>query len=121
MWLVTQDLLHHPAARSAVGRLRLSENAISGCKRHWPSLLDGWWYYGPEMVSIFASIRDGRPHGMPAFGSQMTTEQIWQLRNQLNIQRLCLLACDVGIKCEHSHPQHVRYRRNPFANTPQAD
>jgi cytochrome c oxidase cbb3-type subunit 3 len=44
-----------------------------------PSFLDGWWYYGPEMVSIFASIRDGRPHGMPAFHDKMTTEQIWQL------------------------------------------
>ena len=44
-----------------------------------PSFLDGWWYYGPEMVSIFASIRDGRPHGMPAFRDKMTSEQIWQL------------------------------------------
>ena len=39
----------------------------------------GWWYYGPEMVSIFASIRDGRPHCMPAYRRKMTTEQIWQL------------------------------------------
>jgi cytochrome c oxidase cbb3-type subunit 3 len=44
-----------------------------------PAFLDGWWYYGPEMVSIFASIRDGRPHGMPAFRNKMTAEQIWQL------------------------------------------
>jgi cytochrome c oxidase cbb3-type subunit 3 len=44
-----------------------------------PSFLDGWWYYGPEMVSIFGSIRDGRPHGMPAYRDKMTTEQIWQL------------------------------------------
>ena len=44
-----------------------------------PAFLDGWWLYGPELVSIFASIRDGRPHGMPAFRDQMTTEQIWQL------------------------------------------
>jgi cytochrome c oxidase cbb3-type subunit III len=44
-----------------------------------PAFLDGWWYYGPEMVSIFASIRDGRPHGMPAYRDRMTTEQIWQL------------------------------------------
>ena len=44
-----------------------------------PSFLDGWWYYGPEMVSIFSSIRDGRPHGMPAFRDKMTTDQIWQL------------------------------------------
>ena len=44
-----------------------------------PSFLDGWWLYGPEMVSITASIRDGRPHGMPAFKDKMTIEQIWQL------------------------------------------
>jgi cytochrome c oxidase cbb3-type subunit 3 len=44
-----------------------------------PAFLDGWWYYGPDMVSIFASIRDGRPHGMPAFKDKMTTDQIWQL------------------------------------------
>jgi cytochrome c oxidase cbb3-type subunit 3 len=44
-----------------------------------PSFLDGWWLYGPEMVSIAASIRDGRPHGMPPFRDKMTSEQIWQL------------------------------------------
>ena len=35
-----------------------------------PALMDGWWRYGPDPVSIFASIRDGRPHGMPAFGDK---------------------------------------------------
>jgi cytochrome c oxidase cbb3-type subunit 3 len=44
-----------------------------------PSFMDGWWYYGPEMVSIAASIRDGRPHGMPAFKNKMSSEEIWQL------------------------------------------
>ena len=44
-----------------------------------PAFLDGWWSYGPEMVSVFSSIRDGRPRGMPAFRDAMTTEQIWQL------------------------------------------
>ncbi len=44
-----------------------------------PAFLDGWWYYGPEMVSIVASIRDGRPHGMPPFRDKMTIEQVWQL------------------------------------------
>lgn len=24
-----------------------------------PAFLDGWWFYGPSMVSIAASIRDG--------------------------------------------------------------
>lgn len=44
-----------------------------------PALLDGWWQYGPDKVSVFLSIRDGRPHGMPAFGRYLTAEQIWQL------------------------------------------
>jgi cytochrome c oxidase cbb3-type subunit 3 len=44
-----------------------------------PSLLDGWWNYGPDIVSIVASIRDGRPGGMPAFRDRIVTEQIWQL------------------------------------------
>jgi len=44
-----------------------------------PAFLDGWWRYGAQAVSVFISIRDGRPHGMPAFGNHLTTEQIWQL------------------------------------------
>ena len=44
-----------------------------------PSFLDGWWLYGPSIVSIVASIRDGRPHGMPPFRDRMTIDEIWQL------------------------------------------
>jgi cytochrome c oxidase cbb3-type subunit 3 len=44
-----------------------------------PSFLDGWWLYGPDIVSVVVSIRNGRPHGMPAFRDRMTEEQIWQL------------------------------------------
>ncbi len=44
-----------------------------------PPLLDGWWQYGPDIVSIVVSIRDGRPGGMPHFDDKLSTEQIWQL------------------------------------------
>jgi cytochrome c oxidase cbb3-type subunit III len=44
-----------------------------------PALLDGWWRYGPDPVSVFVSIRDGRPHGMPSYRDKLTVEQIWQL------------------------------------------
>ena len=44
-----------------------------------PALIDGWWSYGPEIESIFHSIRDGRANGMPSFRDRLTTEQIWQL------------------------------------------
>ena len=48
-----------------------------------PSFIDGWWNYGPDFVSIVLSIRDGRPHGMPAFRDKLTTEQIWQIAGYL--------------------------------------
>lgn len=44
-----------------------------------PALMDGWWRYGPDAVSVFVSLRDGRPNGMPSFRDRMTTEQLWQL------------------------------------------
>jgi cytochrome c oxidase cbb3-type subunit 3 len=44
-----------------------------------PALMDGWWRYGPDQLSIFLSIRDGRPNGMPAFRDYLTSDQIWQL------------------------------------------
>jgi cytochrome c oxidase cbb3-type subunit 3 len=44
-----------------------------------PALLDGWWRYGPDRVSIFVSIRNGRSGGMPPFRDRLTPEQIWQL------------------------------------------
>jgi cytochrome c oxidase cbb3-type subunit III len=50
-----------------------------GSGKWGPSLVDGWWRYGPDEASIFVTIRDGRPGGMPSFADKMTTEQIWQL------------------------------------------
>jgi cytochrome c oxidase cbb3-type subunit III len=50
-----------------------------------PAFLDDWWIYGPSMVSIAASIRDGRPHGMPPFRDKMTIDQIWQLAGYVKV------------------------------------
>jgi cytochrome c oxidase cbb3-type subunit III len=44
-----------------------------------PALINKWWRYGPDRVSIYVSIRDGRLNGMPAFRDKLTPEQIWQL------------------------------------------
>lgn len=44
-----------------------------------PALMNGWWRYGPDPVSVFISIRDGRPNGMPSYRDKLTAEQIWQL------------------------------------------
>jgi cytochrome c oxidase cbb3-type subunit III len=78
----------HPFAGNAYqlsqGKQLFDQFNCTGCHAQGggasgPALTDAWWRYGPDPVSIFVSIRDGRPHGMPAFRNRLTNEQIWQI------------------------------------------
>ena len=44
-----------------------------------PSLMDDKWLYGHRPAEIYASIVEGRPKGMPAFGGRIPEDQLWQL------------------------------------------
>lgn len=44
-----------------------------------PPLIDSEWIYGSEPMNIYASIVEGRPNGMPAFGDKIPEEEVWQL------------------------------------------
>jgi cytochrome c oxidase cbb3-type subunit III len=44
-----------------------------------PALMDGQWKYGADPASIYASIVQGRPEGMPSFGGHIADDQVWQL------------------------------------------
>ena len=44
-----------------------------------PALMDDKWIYGSAPDQIYSSISQGRPDGMPTFGSRVPTQQIWQL------------------------------------------
>jgi cytochrome c oxidase cbb3-type subunit 3 len=44
-----------------------------------PPLMDAKWRYGSDPASIFTTISQGRPNGMPAFGQHVPEDQIWQL------------------------------------------
>jgi cytochrome c oxidase cbb3-type subunit 3 len=44
-----------------------------------PSLRDPVWIYGSSDAHLFASIAEGRAHGMPAWGTKVPENQIWQL------------------------------------------
>ena len=55
-----------------------------GCHAHGggdsgPPLMDGQWRYGGQIEQIFATIQQGRPNGMPAFGGKIPEQQIWQI------------------------------------------
>jgi cytochrome c oxidase cbb3-type subunit III len=44
-----------------------------------PALIDDVWIYGSDFPNIAATIRDGRPNGMPAFGRVVPPEQIFEV------------------------------------------
>ena len=44
-----------------------------------PSLADGRWHFGGQQGEVFESIYQGRPEGMPAWGSLISEDQIWML------------------------------------------
>ena len=44
-----------------------------------PSLQDGRWHFGGSAGEVFESIYQGRPDGMPAWGSRISDDQIWLL------------------------------------------
>ena len=44
-----------------------------------PALIDDKWIYGAEPEQIYSTIVEGRPNGMPAFGTRIPSQQVWQL------------------------------------------
>jgi cytochrome c oxidase cbb3-type subunit 3 len=63
--------------------LYLQMNCV-GCHFHGgggigPPLMDDRWIYGAEPENIYQSIQEGRPNGMPAWGSRLSADQMWKL------------------------------------------
>ena len=44
-----------------------------------PALLDDKWIYGSAPPQIYASIVEGRPNGMPAYGPRIQRNQVWEI------------------------------------------
>jgi cytochrome c oxidase cbb3-type subunit 3 len=66
------------------GKRLFSQFNCVGCHGHGggamgPPLMDAEWIYGSEPENIYATIVQGRPNGMPAFGGKIATSQVWQL------------------------------------------
>jgi cytochrome c oxidase cbb3-type subunit 3 len=76
-------IMDDPEQIAAGRQLYLAMNCV-GCHSHGgggmgPALIDDTWIYGSEIENIAASIREGRPAGMPAFRGFLPEEQIWQI------------------------------------------
>lgn len=44
-----------------------------------PALNDNYWRYGGSDAAVFNSIYEGRAKGMPAWGTVLSHDQIWEL------------------------------------------
>jgi cytochrome c oxidase cbb3-type subunit 3 len=44
-----------------------------------PSLRDIDWLYGSHDAHVYASIVQGRAHGMPSWGRSLSADQVWRL------------------------------------------
>lgn len=49
-----------------------------------PPLSDSQWIYGSHPDQLFLTIMQGRPNGMPAFGSILPEESIWKIIAYIN-------------------------------------
>jgi mono/diheme cytochrome c family protein len=73
-----------PGAIATGAKLFIAYNCIDchgadGSGAMGPSLADGRWHFGGAPAEVFESIYQGRPEGMPAWGSLISPDQIWML------------------------------------------
>ena len=77
-------LFDNNANAIAQGQQLYNQMNCVGCHSHGgggmgPPLMDDEWRYGGRIDQIAATIAEGRPNGMPAWGGKLTNDQIWQL------------------------------------------
>lgn len=66
------------------GKKLYNQFNCSGCHANGggaigPPLMDDEWIYGSEAANIFATVVEGRPQGMPAYGGRIPEYQVWQI------------------------------------------
>jgi mono/diheme cytochrome c family protein len=66
-------------AKLFVGYNCVDCHGVDGSGAMGPSLADGRWHFGGSPGAVYESIAQGRPDGMPAWGSLVAPDQIWML------------------------------------------
>jgi len=81
---IANPYAEEPGARADGRQLYLAFNC-AGCHGGaggggiGPPLADAQWIYGGSDANIYATIVQGRPNGMPAFGGALSGEAVWKL------------------------------------------
>jgi cytochrome c oxidase cbb3-type subunit 3 len=68
----------------AVGKALFYSMNCAGCHSNGgggmgPSLMGGQWRYGGRLEQIRQSIEQGRPNGMPSWGTRLSESDMWSL------------------------------------------
>ena len=66
-------------AKLFVGYNCVDCHGVDGSGAMGPSLADGRWHFGGSAGAVYESIAQGRPDGMPAWGSLLPPDQVWKL------------------------------------------
>ncbi|HWK65056.1 MAG TPA: c-type cytochrome [Rhizobiaceae bacterium] len=83
-WSVEPRTFEGNAFHLSEGKRLFSWFNCTGCHANGgggmgPALMDNRWIYGGAIESIHASIRDGRPNGMPTFAGKIPDDQMWEI------------------------------------------
>jgi cytochrome c oxidase cbb3-type subunit III len=80
----TREQYEKAAFHVSQGKKLFTWYNCSGCHANGgggsgPALMDDVWIYGSSIENIAATIREGRPNGMPSFRGKIPEDQIWQI------------------------------------------
>jgi cytochrome c oxidase cbb3-type subunit 3 len=113
----TATQFENNATHVANGKTLFAQFNCSGCHGNGgggsgPALMDDAWIYGSEIENIVATIREGRPNGMPSFRGKIADEQIWELAAYVRALG-GLVAKDVATSRNDGMQAHVPENRLP--------
>ena len=77
-----------------------------------PPLIDDKWLYGGTIENIVATIREGRPNGMPSFRGKVPDDQIWELAAYVRSMSGNVPKDAAPSRNDHMHP-HPSENRTP--------
>jgi cytochrome c oxidase cbb3-type subunit III len=89
-----------------------------------PPLMDDVWIYGGSIENIVATIREGRPNGMPSFRGKIPDEQIWEIAGYVRSMSGNVAKDAAPARNDDMHPGPAENRRPtsppvPGGTTPQ--
>ena len=70
-----------------------------------PPLIDDEWVYGGAPENVYATIVQGRPNGMPSFGTRIPASQVWQI-----VAYVRSLGGLTPVTVRSSRPDHMMYQ-----------